>query len=87
MTDAGRLNWINYDEAMDRVRGFGDPAREQFVMRAVTLVVLDAQQGNGPAVPLDMLYFVDVQSRLFEQRDSLIRVLQGEDLRWWGDDK
>lgn len=77
--------WVNYDEAMARVRSYDDPALRQFVMHAVTIVLTDAQKGSEPRSPLDMLYFVDVQTRLFAQKESLLRILAGEDLGWWGD--
>ncbi len=32
-----------------------------------------------------MLYFVEVMIELFEQMDDLVRVSNGEDMRWFGD--
>jgi hypothetical protein len=78
--------WINYDEAMALVRQLGDPALEQFVMRAVTVAIQRAMKSEGPAAPFDMLFLVETMVSLFEQRESLIRVLQGEDLRLWPED-
>lgn len=78
--------WINYDEAMALVRQLGDPALEQLVMRTVTVAVQRAMNNEGPAAPFDMLFLVKTMISLFEQRESLIRVLQGEDLRWWPED-
>ena len=82
----GHPPWLNYDEAMALVRQLGDPALEQFVMRAVTVAVQRAMTNKSPAAPFDMLFFVETMVTLFEQRESLVRVLQGEDLRWWPED-
>jgi hypothetical protein len=75
--------WLRYDEAMERVRGYVDPALEQFVMRGVTLVIQDYGHGRAPCERLDMLYFVTVLEQLFAQRDALARIFAGEDLRAW----
>jgi hypothetical protein len=80
------LPWVNYDEAMARVRELGDASVEQFVMRAVTLVVQRFAAGKRPAASLDMLYFVAVMVELYDQRDALTRIFNGEDLRWFGDE-
>jgi hypothetical protein len=80
-----QLPWVNYDEAMVRVREFGDAALEQFVMRAVTLVVQRFAAGRFPGGTFDMLYFVEVMVELYQQKDALLRVFNGEDLRWFGD--
>lgn len=78
--------WVNYDEAMTRVRELGDASREQFVMRAVTLVVQRFVSGTVPKSKVDMLYFVGVILDLYEQRDALTRIFNGEDLRSFGDE-
>jgi|GEM_PF-3961102 len=80
------LPWVNYDEAMARVRELGDASLEQFVMRAVTLVVQRFAAGQLPQERFDMLYFVGVMVDLYEQRDALARIFKGEDLRWFGDE-
>jgi hypothetical protein len=80
------LPWVHYDEAMARVRGLGDVALEQFVMRAVTIVVQRFAAGRTPEGRFDMLYFVEVMIDLYEQRDALARILKGEDLRWFRED-
>jgi len=87
MADEAGLPWVNYDEAMACVRQIQDPALEQFVMRAVTLVVTEFQQERYPRAPLDMIYFVGILRKMFEQREELARILAGEDLRWWGNEK
>lgn len=79
------MPWVNYDEALARVRAVGDTSLEQFVMRAVTLVVRRFEGGAFPDGKLDMLYFVEIMIDLYQQKDALIRVLNGEDLRWFGD--
>jgi hypothetical protein len=83
--DQSSMPWVNYDEAMARVREIGDASLEQFVMRALTLVVKRFAAGRLPDGKLDMLYFVEVMIELFEQKDDLVRVLNGEDMRWFGD--
>jgi len=87
MANDTQLPWINHDEAMSRVRECKDAALEQFIMLGITVVATDFQQGRHPAAPLDMLYLVGVLERMFQQRESLARILGGEDLRWWGDEK
>lgn len=87
MTGSTDPPWVNYDEAMSRVRACKDAALEQFIMRGVTIVVTDFQRGHHPDAPLDMLYIVELLTKMFEQREALTRILGGEDLRWWGDDK
>lgn len=79
------LPWVNYNEAMERVRRIDDMAEEQFVMRAVTLVVQRFSSGTFPTARFDMLYFVDVMSELFQQKAALAQILAGEDLRWFTD--
>jgi hypothetical protein len=79
------MPWVNYDEALARVRAVGDTSLEQFVMRAVTLVVRRFEAGAFPDGKLDMLYFVEIMIDLYQQKDALVRVLNGEDLRWFGD--
>jgi hypothetical protein len=80
------LPWVNYDEAMARVRELGDVALEQFVMRAVTVVVQRFGAGWLPAGKFDMLYFVGIMVDLYAQRDNLARIFKGEDLRWFVDE-
>ena len=81
------LPWVNYEKAMERVGTLDDVAAEQFVMRAVTLVINSYSAGAVPDTKLDMLFFVDRMIELFRQRDALVRIFAGEDLRWWEDDK
>jgi hypothetical protein len=38
-----------------------------------------------PANTLDLLYFVEVMIDLYEQKAALVRILNGEDLRWFVD--
>ncbi|HVJ27390.1 MAG TPA: hypothetical protein VM493_07585 [Vicinamibacterales bacterium] len=85
-TTGSEVPWVHYDEAMSLIRTFNDPALEQFVMRAVTIVVQNYSKGVAPSAPLDMVYFVNTLVELFGQRRALARILAGEDLRWWGDD-
>jgi hypothetical protein len=80
------MPWVNYEDAMTRVRAYSDLALEQFVMRAVNIVVQRFAEQRFPAEKLDMLYFVEVQEQLYEQKAALIRVLNGEDLSWFGQD-
>jgi hypothetical protein len=79
--------WLNYEAAMALVREFKNPALEQFVMRAVTAATLRCANGEPPAAPFDMLFLVKTMAALFEQRKNLVRVLSGEDLRWWPEDE
>ncbi|HEY0464434.1 MAG TPA: hypothetical protein VGC79_09510 [Polyangiaceae bacterium] len=51
----------------------------------LTLVVKRFAAGRLPDGKLDMLYFVEVMIELFEQMDDLVRVSNGEDMRWFGD--
>ena len=54
-------------------------------MRAVTVVVQRFAAGRLPEGQFDMLYFVDVMVELYAQRSALVRVFNGEDLRWFDD--
>ncbi len=87
MTDDTDLPWVNYEAAMKRVNACEDAALEQFIMRGVTIVVTDFQRGHYPDAPLDMLFIVELLTKMFEQRETLMRILSGDDLRWWGGDK
>jgi hypothetical protein len=78
--------WINHDAALSQVRAIGDPIAEQFVMRAVMLVVNANSAGKVPDEKFDMLFFVERMVEFFGQKDALSRILAGEDLRWWPDD-
>lgn len=75
--------WINYEAALALVREFKNPSLEQFVMRAVTAATMRYANGEPPAAPFDMLFLVKTMEALFAQRQNLVRVLSGEDLRWW----
>jgi hypothetical protein len=86
MHEANDARWINFEAAMERVRGFKDVGLEQFVMRGVMVVVSNFQDGRLPETPLDMMYLVDVLCGLYEQRPALLQIMNGEDLRWWGDE-
>jgi hypothetical protein len=79
--------WINYEAAMALVRQFKDPTLKQFVMFAVTAAIMRYVNGEAPAAPFDMLFLVKTMVALFQQRQNLIRVLSGEDLRWWPEDE
>lgn len=81
-TTSETMPWTNYDDAMARIRGYEGPALEQFVMRGITIVVQNFSNANYPAEKLDMLYLVMILEQLFGQRESLKRILDGEDLRW-----
>ena len=79
--------WLNYERAMALVRGFNDVAREQFVMQGVTAATLRCAHGDPPSAPFDLLFLVQTLSAMYEQRATLVRMLSGEDLRWWPQDK
>jgi hypothetical protein len=81
------MHWLNYDEAMVFVQQFEDASLEQFVMRGVTAATLRCAEVEPPAAPFDMLFFVKTMVTLYEQKENLIRVLSGEDLRWWSDEE
>ena len=85
-TTSGAGLWANYDAAMAAVRGMKDPSLQQFVMRAVTATSVRVLRGEVPVAPFDLLFFVETMAALFEQRESLQRVLAGVDLRGWPDD-
>lgn len=75
------LPFVRYEEAMAKVRSFSDPAREQFVMRGITIMINDYGEGAVAESPVDVLYLVDLLSKLFDERDVLLRIFSGEDLR------
>jgi len=77
--------WVNYDRAMAVVRGLPDLAERQFVMRAVTAAITQVATGKAPSNPFDLLFFVQTVRDLFAQKENLVRVFKGEDLRWWTD--
>lgn len=80
------LEWLNYDAAMARARSYGDLAKEQFVMRAVTAVLTRAMRGDEPSGPFDLLFYVQTLEDVYAQRDAIAKLFAGEDLRWWPDD-
>jgi hypothetical protein len=55
-----RPPFVRYDEAMAKVNSFSDPAREQFVMRGITIMINDYGAGTVAASPVDVLYLVDM---------------------------
>jgi uncharacterized RmlC-like cupin family protein len=73
----------NYDAAMALVRSQRDLGRKQFMARAMTAFVRKASETGSRYGELDLLFFVQVISDLYEQKESLIKVLSGEDLSWW----
>ncbi|RKH06293.1 hypothetical protein D7V97_22755 [Corallococcus sp. CA053C] len=89
MTDAAESRyWVNYEAGMELAQSFaGDIGLSQFVMRAVTLTMNHCLSGKPPpATPLDLRFFVQMMAALYEQRNALARIFEGEDLRAWADD-
>lgn len=78
--------WIHYDEAMRMVREIQDPATRQLAMRALTVVVMKFSEGEYPDSTLDLTYLVETIIELGSQREALLRILNGEDLTWFGDE-
>ena len=76
-------SWANHDSAMEVVRGLSDLAEKQFLMRAVTAAISRLAAGQAPTSPFDLLFFVRTMRELFAQKENLLRVFAGEDLRWW----
>lgn len=79
--------WVNHDAAMAFVRALKHPGTEQWVMRALTAAIMRAGAGEPPDAPFDLLFLAKTMAALFEKRELLIRVLSGEDLRWWPDEE
>lgn len=75
--------FVRYEEAMAKVSSFADLAREQFVMRGITIMINDHGEGAKAESPVDVLYLVELLSKLFDERDVLMRIFAGEDLRWF----
>lgn len=63
--------------------GHRDKGLNQFVMRGITAALAGFTRGAVPSGPFGLLFFVQTLGALCEQRANLIRVLSGEDLRWW----
>ena len=78
------LPWVNYEEALARIKALDDPLVEQFVMRGVTVVVQRFSSGNFPAEKLDLLYLAEVLIELFGQKEELVRLFSGKDTSWFG---
>jgi hypothetical protein len=38
------------------------------------------------ASDFDICFFMEVMKEVFEDKETIKRILQGEDLRWWSDD-
>ena len=83
--DAATAALRKHDEALTFVRSLGDAQREQFIMRFVTIMMVRVARGERPVTPLDMQFVVECASALYDQREALRRIFDGEDLRWWGD--
>jgi hypothetical protein len=77
--------WKNYEEAWTLAKETSDLREKQFLLRALTAAVTKAVERGPPDHPFDLLYFVRTMQVLLEQKENLVRVLQGEDLRWWDD--
>ncbi|MCP9463224.1 MAG: hypothetical protein NNA25_00315 [Nitrospira sp.] len=73
----------NYDAAMALILSEKDLSRKQFMARALTAFVRKASETGSRCGELDILFFVQAISDLYEQKENLIRVLSGEDLSWW----
>lgn len=78
------LRWINYEEALERVKALDDPLLEQFVMRGITVVVQRFSSGRFPEEKLDLLYFAEVLIELFGQKEELVGLFSGKDTSWFG---
>ena len=79
--------WVNYEAGVELAQSFEDIGLSQFVMRAVTLTMNHYLSGKPPPVaPLDLRFFVQMMAALYEQRNALARIFEGEDLRAWTDD-
>ncbi len=77
----------NYEAAMSFIQSEKDLGRQQFMARAVTVLLRRSAEIGPPNGELDMLFFVQTISDLCDQKENLIRVLSGEDLRWWSEEK
>lgn len=78
--------WLNYDAAMDAVSELKEIGLRQFVMRGVTVATTRVAYDRPAATPCDLLFLVQVLVELYQQKSSLIKIMSGEDLRWWSDD-
>ena len=80
--DVPLLNWAS---ALERATALQDLAERQFVMIAAATVMQRMSNQKFPEAPVDMEYFIDLMSDLFEQKQTIARVIAGEDVRWFPD--
>lgn len=73
----------NHDAAMEVVKSTEDIALRQLMARATTAALRRAAESGAPEGEFDMLFFVRTIADLYQQKENLLKVLSGEDLRWW----
>jgi hypothetical protein len=81
------MKLINYEDAMAIVKSELDVGLQQFMARAVNSAVRQSAEGGTPAGEFDMLFFLKIITDLHRQKQNLVRVFSGEDLRWWTEEE
>lgn len=80
---------VNRQEAFDRVQSNGEPATRallEFALETATGQFLrwdsmseEEWQAQLPDTPFDMLFFVKVMEKMFENKGRMLRMLEGRD--------
>lgn len=77
---------LNDDAAFAKARSIDDLGRKQFILQCLMTVVRRVIRGEIPDSPVDMTFLLECASDLYDERQVLARIFDGEDLRWWPDE-
>jgi hypothetical protein len=77
------MRLINYDKARELVKSEKDIGLQQFMARALTIAVRRSVEIRTTEEEFDMLVLIGIIKDLYRQKENLVKVLSGEDLRWW----
>ncbi len=78
---------LRQDEAAQLLRSVKDLTTSQLMNIAGTLIIKRYLKQEGlPITDFDLKFFMEVMMEFCGDHDTLRRILDGEDLRWFADD-
>ena len=78
---------LRQDEAWEFLRNTRDPITNQLLNCAVFHIIQRfISNQSAPIADLDLRFLLEALEGLFNDHETLKRILNGEDLRWWTND-
>lgn len=78
-------NLLGIQEARSFCDRETDPVVRQLLEGLLTALISRRHSGDTPCTDMDVLFVLRAARSFFLRRDSLERILAGEDLHWWTD--